>query len=50
MPLLSLSAPTLAVALIFCIWQRYCRFRLQHERTLSERVTYMLWTLANRFG
>jgi hypothetical protein len=50
MPLISLSAPTLAVALIYCIWQRYCQARLRQERTLRERVAYMLWVMANLAG
>ena len=50
MPLVSLSTPTLAVALIYCIWQRYCQVRLRKERILRERVAYMLWVIANLVG
>ena len=48
MHVVSLSAPALAIALIFAIWQRYFRYRVQQERLLRERVTYMLWVMAKR--
>jgi hypothetical protein len=36
----------LAVSSIYIAWQRYVTFRLHRERTIKERVTYMLWTMA----
>jgi hypothetical protein len=48
MHLLSLSAPTLAVTFIYCIWQRYALFQFDRERSLRERVAYMLWVMAER--
>jgi hypothetical protein len=48
MHVLSLSAPSLAIALIFAIWQRYCQFHLRRERIVRERVTYLLWVVADQ--
>jgi hypothetical protein len=33
----------LAVSSIYILWQRYSEVRLRRERTIQERVTYMLW-------
>jgi hypothetical protein len=41
------SYPTLAVSAIYCIWHAYLRFRTMQERTLRERVAFMLWVMAN---
>jgi hypothetical protein len=38
---------TLAVASIFYTWRRYQDILMQKQRTLRERVTYMLWVMAN---
>jgi len=40
------SYPTLAVSLIYCLWNFYFRSQWQ-ERTFRERVAYMLWVMAN---
>jgi hypothetical protein len=40
------TGPTLAVAIIYCIWRRIYDAQLQRERTLRERVSYMLWIMA----
>jgi len=41
------ALPTLAVATVYCFW-RLCTLALQQrERRLRERVTYMLWVMAN---
>jgi hypothetical protein len=40
------TLPTLAVSLIYCLWQAYYRARLLRERTLRERIAYMLWVSA----
>jgi hypothetical protein len=50
MHLLAFSYPTLAVSAIYCIWQVYFRARLRRERTLRERVTYLLWVTANQIA
>ena len=36
----------LAVTSIYVVWQRYISARVRQERTIQERVTYMLWTMA----
>lgn len=37
---------TLAIATIFYIWRSYHEFMLRKDKILRERVTYMLWTMA----
>jgi hypothetical protein len=45
--ILAQSTPTLAVALIYCLWFRaYMSSRLRDQR-LRERVAYMLWAAAD---
>jgi len=44
------SAPTLAVAAIYCIWRAWAEVRIRRERLLRERVTYMLWVMANEIN
>lgn len=47
-PVISSAVPTLAVAAIYCIWSRaFYYLQLRRERLLRERVTYMLWVMAN---
>jgi hypothetical protein len=41
------TMPTLAVAAVYCVWNAYEAFRRRKARTLRERVTYMLWVMAN---
>jgi hypothetical protein len=48
MQMFSGTAATLAVATIYCIWRTYFQKRMERERQLRERVTYMLWVLASR--
>jgi hypothetical protein len=48
MQLFTLCCPTLAVCLIYCIWHAYLRHRLRCERTLRNRVAWLLWTAANQ--
>ena len=50
MHVLTLSAPTLAVTLIYVIWGRYVQFRGRQERILRERVCYMLWVMAQQIS
>jgi hypothetical protein len=47
MQALSLTMPTVAVSLIYCIWHRYVEFRCRKERRLCERVAYLLWVVAH---
>jgi hypothetical protein len=43
------SVPTLAVSVIYCLYQFYVRERQRRrERVLRERVTYLLWVMAHR--
>ena len=44
------SVSTLAVSVIYCVWQAYRRTRYRRERALRERVAYMLWVMAHRVG
>jgi hypothetical protein len=38
----------LAVSAIYLAWRTYAQAQVQRVRTLHERVTYMLWTMANQ--
>jgi hypothetical protein len=38
----------LSVACIFCTWRAYMDRQARRERTLRERVTVMLWMMANQ--
>jgi hypothetical protein len=38
------SIPTLAVAMIYCLWYRAEHYRRQQMKKLRERVAYMLWS------
>jgi hypothetical protein len=40
--------PTLAVSAIYCLWFHYRVGQLRRERTLRQRVAYMLWVIAMR--
>jgi hypothetical protein len=44
--ILAQSVPTLAVAIIYCLWFRAFTHRQQRMRRLRERVAYMLWAAA----
>ena len=46
MQLLFTSLPTLTVSILYCAWNAYRGVRLLRERTLRERVAYMLWIIA----
>ncbi len=39
-----------AVTSIYVLWHRYTDTRVRRERTIQERVTYMLWTMASQMG
>ena len=47
MQLLFTSLPTLTVSILYCAWNAYHGARLLRQRTLRERVAYMLWIAAN---
>jgi hypothetical protein len=40
----------LAVAGIYYGWRAYFHTLLRRQRTLRERVAFMLWVMANRSG
>ncbi len=45
------TVPALSVSAIFCLYQAYSQFLVRHHQRqvrLCERVTYMLWVMANR--
>jgi hypothetical protein len=42
------SFAALAVACIFYSWRAYSDQQGRRERNLRERVTYMLWVMANQ--
>ena len=46
MQLIAPVVPPLAVATIYCLWQRIQMFHRQRQQTLRERVAYMLWCCA----
>jgi hypothetical protein len=41
------SVQTLAVATIYCIWRAYREASERRQTDLRDRVTYMLWVMAN---
>jgi hypothetical protein len=41
------SIATLAVATIYYSWRSYLVEALAHERTLRDRVAYLLWVMAD---
>ena len=48
MQVLSGPVATFAVAAIYAIWRTYYLVLARHQRTLRERVAYMLWVAATR--
>jgi hypothetical protein len=48
MPAISCTIATLAVASIYYTWRTYQEWLARRQDTLRERVTYMLWVIANR--
>ena len=47
MQALTQTIGTLAVATIYCIWRTYLEVRLKQERSLRERVAYLIWIAAS---
>ena len=41
------TLPTLAVAAVYCFWYACEQARRLKQRRLRERVTWMLWVMAN---
>jgi hypothetical protein len=48
MHVMTVSVAALAVASIYYIWKAYFQLNCQRERTLRERVAYMLWVVAQQ--
>ncbi len=44
------TVTALAVTSIYVLWQRYSDLRVRRGRTMQERVTYMLWTMASQIS
>jgi hypothetical protein len=44
--ILAQSTPTLAIAVIYCLWFRAHMHRQHRLQRLRERVAFMLWTAA----
>jgi hypothetical protein len=42
------SIAALTVACIYYSWRAYSSKQMRRERALRERVTYMLWVMANQ--
>jgi hypothetical protein len=47
MNLVVCAASALSVAVLFYSWRSYHQQILLHRNKLRERVTYMLWVMAN---
>jgi hypothetical protein len=48
MPVICSGLATLAVASIYYAWRAYDQARQEQERSLHERVAYMLWVMAQQ--
>jgi hypothetical protein len=42
------NAGALAVAVLFYIWRAYAQVQERRNKTLRERVAYLLWCVADR--
>jgi hypothetical protein len=42
------SFTALVVSVIYLAWRAYTQAQVQRVQTLRERVTYMLWVMANQ--
>ena len=47
MSMLMCAASTMSVALLYCMWRESQQRTENREKQLRERVTYMLWVMAN---
>jgi hypothetical protein len=49
MHMLAFCYPVVAISIIYCVWRAYRRVELRRrERVLRDRVTFLLWTMAQR--
>ena len=44
----TLAQQVFTVVSIYYLWHVYLQSRLRRERTVRERLTYMLWVMAQR--
>lgn len=47
-PMISCQLCALTIATLFYVWRDILHRQIRDNRVLRERVTYMLWTAANR--
>lgn len=41
--------PAIMISTVYCFWQHYHEYRASRkDRKLRERVTHLLWTMAQR--
>jgi hypothetical protein len=50
MHMICCNVAALSVACLFYVWRSYAAGLVCRERTLRERVTYLLWVMANRIS
>ncbi|MFL5339790.1 MAG: hypothetical protein ACJ8F7_06440 [Gemmataceae bacterium] len=48
MPILCWNAAALTIAVTFYVWRDGIVGRIKREKTLRERIAYMLWVAANQ--
>jgi hypothetical protein len=48
MQMLAFCYQVLAVLIIYCTWLSYRRVQLRRDRVLRDRLTFMMWTMANQ--
>jgi hypothetical protein len=46
MQIFAQTFPTIAVAIIYCLWHRVHLLQMRRTQVLRERVAYMLWCAA----
>jgi hypothetical protein len=44
------NVAALTVAIIFYVYRAHLQVRLRRRRVLRERITYMLWVMAQHVG
>jgi hypothetical protein len=48
MSVICCNVAAMSVACVFYVWRSYAADRARRERTLRERVTYLLWVMAGQ--
>jgi hypothetical protein len=44
------TVPTLAVSVTYCLWNSYRMWCQKRNSQLRQRVTYLLWVMANQIS